>query len=306
MGRERGSAARPRLWILSPRRLRVRSDSCVIDKDSNNSQTWLMVFLFCFVFVCLFVCLSDLPEWNFDGRSTYQSEGSNNDMFLIPKAMYRDLFRKDPNKLVLFEILTYNRKPAETNLRHTYNYSYHPWFIMEQEYTLLGLDGHPFRPYYCGVGADKVSVHRKSNCVIPINNHIIGVNNGVSAVFKWEFRIARFILHRVCEDFGLVASFDPKPIIKAMREDGLIDRLAKRHRYHIWAYDPKRGLDNFSADVAICGTSIRIPRLVGPDKKGYLKDRRPSANCDPYSVTEALVCTCLLREEGETPSDYIK
>uniref|UniRef100_A0A3Q4BQT5 Glutamine synthetase n=1 Tax=Mola mola TaxID=94237 RepID=A0A3Q4BQT5_MOLML len=233
----------------------------------------------------------DLPEWNFDGRSTYQSEGSNNDMFLIPKAMYRDLFRKDPNKLVLFEILTYNRKPAETNLRHTYNYSYHPWFIMEQEYTLLGLDGHPFRPYYCGVGADKVSVRS----------------------FHWEFRIARFILHRVCEDFGLVASFDPKPMPGNWNKDGamklieeLIDRLAKRHRYHIWAYDPKRGLDNFSADVAICGTSIRIPRLVGPDKKGYLKDRRPSANCDPYSVTEALVCTCLLREEGETPSDYIK
>uniref|UniRef100_A0A3Q3XD58 Glutamine synthetase n=1 Tax=Mola mola TaxID=94237 RepID=A0A3Q3XD58_MOLML len=244
----------------------------------------------------------DLPEWNFDGRSTYQSEGSNNDMFLIPKAMYRDLFRKDPNKLVLFEILTYNRKPAATEVA-----------CISQEYTLLGLDGHPFRPYYCGVGADKVSVHRKSNCVIPINNHIIGVNNGVSAVFKWEFRIARFILHRVCEDFGLVASFDPKPMPGNWNKDGamklieeLIDRLAKRHRYHIWAYDPKRGLDNFSADVAICGTSIRIPRLVGPDKKGYLKDRRPSANCDPYSVTEALVCTCLLREEGETPSDYIK
>uniref|UniRef100_A0A3Q3WXU1 Glutamine synthetase n=1 Tax=Mola mola TaxID=94237 RepID=A0A3Q3WXU1_MOLML len=242
----------------------------------------------------------DLPEWNFDGRSTYQSEGSNNDMFLIPKAMYRDLFRKDPNKLVLFEILTYNRKPAvacisanpcpfvhrdqpaahlQLQLPSLVHYGLAlQWFphLFALDQGLITVEWEQIRCLYAGV---KIS---SSNAEV------------MSA--QWEFRIARFILHRVCEDFGLVASFDPKPIIKAMREDGamklieeLIDRLAKRHRYHIWAYDPKRGLDNFSADVAICGTSIRIPRLVGPDKKGYLKDRRPSANCDPYSVTEALV-----------------
>lgn len=54
----------------------------------------------------------DLPEWNFDGSSTYQSEGSNSDMYLIPAAMFRDPFRKDPNKLVLCQVLKYNRKPA--------------------------------------------------------------------------------------------------------------------------------------------------------------------------------------------------
>lgn len=54
----------------------------------------------------------ELPEWNFDGSSTFQSEGSNSDMYLIPAAMFRDPFRKDPNKLVFCEVLKYNRKPA--------------------------------------------------------------------------------------------------------------------------------------------------------------------------------------------------
>ncbi|KAK3513593.1 hypothetical protein QTP70_025371, partial [Hemibagrus guttatus] len=49
--------------------------------------------------------IEDLPEWNFDGSSTYQSEGSNSDMYLIPSAMFRDPFRKDPNKLEMNPIV---------------------------------------------------------------------------------------------------------------------------------------------------------------------------------------------------------
>lgn len=57
-------------------------------------------------------CIEELPEWNFDGSSTFQSEGSNSDMYLVPAAMFRDPFRKDPNKLVFCEVFKYNRKPA--------------------------------------------------------------------------------------------------------------------------------------------------------------------------------------------------
>ena len=44
------------------------------------------------------------------------------------------------------------------------------------------------------------------------------------------------------------------------------------------------------------GASIRIPRHVETKKKGYLEDRRPSSNCDPYVVSSRLVRTCILDE----------
>ena len=53
---------------------------------------------------------------------------------------------------------------------------------------------------------------------------------------------------------------------------------------------------DFSSGVANRGASIRIPRQVEEDGYGYLEDRRPSSNCDPYVVTEMLVRTTVLDE----------
>lgn len=46
--------------------------------------------------------------------------------------------------------------------------------------------------------------------------------------------------------------------------------------------------DTFSSSVAGRGCSIRIPRHVNEEKKGYFEDRRPSSNCDPYLVTSKI------------------
>ena len=43
-------------------------------------------------------------------------------------------------------------------------------------------------------------------------------------------------------------------------------------------------IHDFSAGVANRGCSIRIPREVAEKRSGYLEDRRPSSNCDPYQV----------------------
>lgn len=46
--------------------------------------------------------------------------------------------------------------------------------------------------------------------------------------------------------------------------------------------------------VANRGCSIRVPRSVAEERKGYLEDRRPASNADPYQVTRVIVrTTCL-------------
>lgn len=307
----------------------------------------------------------ELPIWNFDGSSTGQADGSNADVYLLPVQLYRDPFRGGDNKLVMCETIRYNKNPTESNHRHTCKAvmdlaaDQHPWFGIEQEYTLLdgfdtkmlgwpkgGFPG-PQGPYYCGVGSnrvfgrDVVEAHYKACMYAGIK--IAGENAEVMPA-QWEFQIgpcegvrvgddlwmARFLLHRVAEDFHIAVTFDPKPMTgdwngagahcnfstKAMREDGgmaqiekAIEKLSRNHAKHIAKYDPKGGADNerrltgrhetssitnFSSGVAHRGASVRIPRQVADDGNGYLEDRRPASNCDPYVVTELLVRTCCL------------
>jgi len=308
----------------------------------------------------------ELPSWNYDGSCAYQAEGSNTDVYLQPVALYRDPFRGGNNKIVLCETFKYNKKPTETNHRKSCNAvmerakEQKPWFGMEQEFTLLDTDLHPYGwpkngfpgpqgPYYCGIGANKVygrdvvEAHYRACLYSGVN---IGGTNAEVMPAQWEFQIGpcegvemgddlwmgRYLLHRVAEDFGLLVTMDPKPMQgewngagahtnfstgKMREENGIIeieraiDKLSRHHIRHIKAYDPHEGKDNerrltgvnetssihdFSAGVANRGCSIRIPREVAEERRGYLEDRRPSSNCDPYQVTEVLVKTCCLNE----------
>ena len=48
----------------------------------------------------------------------------------------------------------------------------------------------------------------------------------------------------------------------------------------------------FKWGVSDRGASVRIPWQVERDQKGYLEDRRPNANCDPYVVSQLMIETC--------------
>ena len=81
-----------------------------------------------------------------------------------------------------------------------------------------------------------------------------------------------------------------------------VEALREKHELHVRNYG--HGIEQrltgshetasyttFSAGVSDRGASIRIPWQVEKNGAGYLEDRRPNANCDPYVVTRLIIET---------------
>ncbi|MEU8246134.1 glutamine synthetase [Nonomuraea sp. NPDC048916] len=297
------------------------------------------------------------PVWGFDGSSTNQAKGHASDRVLRPVFSCPDPIRGGASVLVLCEVEEIDGEPHASNTRATLRAvaeqfaDQESWFGIEQEYTFFkgsrplgfpeGGFPAPQGPYYCGVGADAIFgreiVELHLDRCLAAGLKISGINAEVMPG-QWEFQIgpagpvevadhmwiARWLLYRTAEEFGVEATLDAKPArgdwngagahtnfsTKAMRESydaiitacealgeddkpmehvsqygvGIESRLTGAHETAPW--------NRYSYGVSDRGASVRIPWQVEAERKGYIEDRRPNANVDPYVVTRLLVGTC--------------
>ncbi|MEM6910125.1 MAG: glutamine synthetase beta-grasp domain-containing protein [Verrucomicrobiota bacterium] len=299
-----------------------------------------------------FPTVEELPMWGFDGSSTLQADGGDSDCVLKPVAVYPDSTREF-GALVMCEVMLPDGTPHSSNARSTIIDDPDAWFGFEQEYFMtqngkpLGFpkDGYPDPQgeYYCGVGfknvggiARTIVEEHLDQCLYAGINHE-GINAEV-AKGQWEFQIfgkgsrncadqmwiARFLLLRLCEQYGVDIEFHCKPIkgdwngsgmhanfsTKHLREVGgkeyfekLMAAFEENCAEHIAVYGPDnhmrltglhetQSIDKFSWGIADRGASVRVPHSFAKnDWKGYLEDRRPNSQGDPYAIASRILQT---------------
>ena len=252
--------------------------------------------------------LNNLPEWNYDGSSTNQASGHDSEVILKPRRVFPDPFRLGNHLLVLCDTWYPDGTRTKSNFRvlaeEVFNKGLEekPWYGIEQEYILyrkniawplgfpLGGFPKPQGPYYCGVGSDVIvgrsimDAHYRAclHCGIKISGTNAEVMPG-----QWEFQVgpclgisigdelwmARYLLLRTAELFGVTISWHPKPVLshewngsgchtnystESTRNDGgyaVIDNYIKKLEANHLKYIELTGIDNEKRMSGKCETS---------------------------------------------------
>ena len=139
-----------------------------------------------------------------------------------------------------------------------------------------------------------------------------------------ETWVSRYLLERTAEKYGMAINWEPKPIkgdwngsgmhanfsntlLRTCGDQAVYDAVCKAFEPvvadHIAVYGADndqrltgahetQSIDQFSYGVSDRGASIRIPiATVENGWKGWLEDRRPASNADPYKVASIIVKT---------------
>lgn len=305
--------------------------------------------------------VEDLPKWNYDGSSTNQADTMSSEIDLVPRFMCRDPFRRGTAVLVLCDTYNPDGTPATANFRHLAEKVFNSekvkaqdtWFGIEQEYIVYKVESANFKypigfgrngfnapqgMYYCGIGAGFVYgrsiAEDHMRCCLYAGLEMSGLN---AEVFpgQWEYQVgvckgigigdqlwmSRYILQRVCEEKGLFAEFEPKPVKGDWNGSGChtnystnntrdpstgwdsllkyCDYLKDHHKSSMELYGTGNEMrmtglhetakfDEFSLGIGARGCSVRIGNDAKKNGCGYMEDRRPSSNIDPYLSCAAL------------------
>ena len=151
-----------------------------------------------------------------------------------------------------------------------------------------------------------------------------------------ELWISRYLLYKIGERYGVYPDFHPKPMKGDWNGSGCHINFSTEKMRHEWTmpdihkfceefgkYTPDllevygehnkerltgehetSAYGEYSYGASDRGCSVRIPYITMTSGRGYLEDRRPSSNIDPYQAISGLIDSVTVTEKDMVQVDY--